>query len=175
MILCVCTESEAEVEDVLWNIELPIINRTGAGRDQSDLPSAKLTKLGSLPLMDPIAPSVTATIFSSALHLGPLFALNWCFSSLLLLIKSYDSEIQNTGRFYLGYKGNRLSNSHRPTDVKLAPSHWVEKQFRGRDTSPAQTRLGSECKKVSPFFSCSTAQWSWGISNLVRELCGFRN
>lgn len=76
MILCVCTESEAEVEDVLWNIELPIINRTGAGRDQSDLPSAKLTKLGSLPLMDPIAPSVTATIFSSALHLGPLFALN---------------------------------------------------------------------------------------------------
>jgi len=77
MILCGHTESEAEVEeDVPWDIELPSINRARAGRGWSDWPSAKQTKLGSLLLMDPIAPSVTATILSLALHLGPLFALN---------------------------------------------------------------------------------------------------
>lgn len=49
--------SDAEVaEDVLWNTELPIINTTRAGRAWSDWPSEKLRKLGSVPLMGPIAP-----------------------------------------------------------------------------------------------------------------------
>ena len=138
MILCVCTESEAEVEDVLWNRELPIINRTRAGRGWSDLPSAKLTKLGSLPLMDPIAPSVTATIFSSALHWGPCLLLidvsALCFYLLNHMIVKY--RIQEG--FILGIRGTIFLTLIDTLMSKLHP-HIDWKSNSGEET-PAQPK-----------------------------------
>ena len=154
MILCVHTESEAEVEeDVLWNIKLPSIHRAGLAegltgpRQNWQNWKACYWPLPHLSLLPYFPQHFLWVPCLLLIDVSPL-----CF--YLLIHMPVKHRIQSTGRFYLGYRGNRLlSKSHRPTDIKLAPSHWVEQQFRGRDTSPNKTRKWVQ--EGEPFLSLS--------------------